>query len=115
MGATKHYHPISLHVIRGAAEYCGWKFGKIKQTSSSPTGGDARYICEIEKMPRGMEIFSIDTIEKQLQHCFMDDIVVKALYRNQARKWYCVIEVALNVIDDTAIQVPFNEDGALPT
>jgi len=76
MGATNGYHPISLHVIRGAAEYCGFKLGKIRRIASLPAEGKAIYNVEIDHAPQGWQGWSTKTYRHQLQHCFMDDIKV---------------------------------------
>jgi len=76
MGATSGYHPISLHVIRGAAEYCGFKLGRIRRIASLPAEGKAVYNVEIEHAPQGWQGWSTKTYRHQLQHCFMDDIKV---------------------------------------
>lgn len=77
MGKTTLYHPIPLSTIRGAAEYCGWKFGTIKQIRSHPDTGFSRYIVKIHSMPVELHNQPIEVIHNRLQKCFMDDIRVQ--------------------------------------
>jgi hypothetical protein len=96
MGKTVHYHPMSLHVIRGAAEYCGWKFKKITWIHGRAETKRAAYMCEIDQMPRGAVDWPIRTIKDQLQHCFMDDITVDSVWCRPDGRWLCHIVVDLN-------------------
>jgi len=113
MGATKHIHPISLHVIRGAAEYCGWKFGKIKQTFYHSAINAAVYLCIIDRLPRSADEWPLDTICKQLQHCFMDDITVKSVWRNEAGVWFARLIVKIDGPSDTELEAAQIESTAL--
>lgn len=76
MGEKTGYHPMSLHVIRGAAEYCGFKIGKMERIAQMPNEGKAIYSVVIQDAPKGWRDWPITTYRKQLQHCFMDDIRV---------------------------------------
>jgi len=96
MGATTLYHPISLYVIRGAVEYCGWKFGRIKQLTANADLGTARYLCKIDTMPRNAINWPVKTYQSQLQHCFMDDIIVERVTAHSDGSAYCVLAVTLN-------------------
>jgi hypothetical protein len=95
MGKKTLYHPISLHVIRGAAEYCGWKFGKLNQIAGDIETGHALYIAEIVIMPRGASLWPESVKLKQLQHCFMDDIKVVALSQSFKGKWRAKLSISL--------------------
>lgn len=97
MGKKVHYHPISLHVIRGAAEYCGWKFRKITWMYGREENKRAAYTCEIEHLPRGSADWPVKTIKSQLQHCFMDDITVDSVWCRPDGKWLCHLVVQLEV------------------
>lgn len=76
MGKITRYHPVSLHVVRGAAEYCGFKFGQVKQTKSDPTGLSATYHVTIEKIPDRVKNENIGGIRSALVNCFNADIRV---------------------------------------
>ncbi len=96
MGKTTLYHPISLHVVRGAAEYCGFKFGKIKQIYGNQTQRKAIYSAEIERMPG--DLFKMGTllrVQHDLQECFMDDIRIEWVHVHQSGLWSCRITIAL--------------------
>jgi len=96
MGKTSGYHPVSLHVIRGAAEFCGWKLGKIKRLTETPMLQSAEYRIEIEHQPRGAEGWPPKFYQRQLQHCFSDDIVVTQVELSTHRKAYAYLRVRLN-------------------
>lgn len=93
MGATTLYHPISLNVIRGAADYCGWKLGKIQQRTSDFKRCEATYQVYIQKMPKGMEDTPVSVITRQFQHCFMNDIQVTHLYKTARGNWFARLHV----------------------
>lgn len=96
MGKHSLYHPLSLNVLRGAAEYSGWKIGRITQVSADQSRSTARYCLTIERMPRGASEWPIGTIRKQFQHCFMDDITVSAVWISPHGQWYSDIVVTLD-------------------
>jgi len=107
MGKTTLYHPISLYVIRGAAQYCGFEFGKIKQLFASVEGGRAVYTADITKMPRDlMKSGSLLRIHHDLQECFMDDIRIDWVHVKQSGLWSCKITVNLTNIDSQASLIP---------
>lgn len=95
MGKTTKYHPVSLHVIRGAAEYCGWKFSEIRQRSSYPDLGKARYVAVIEAMPKRVWGTPTTNMQEDLQGCFLDDIRVHWLHQVKSGKWWVDIQVNL--------------------
>jgi len=93
MGAVTLYHPIPLSVIRGSAEYSGWKFGRIIQLCSDEESGTAAYSCHIERMPEGLGIYPVGVILTQLQHCFSADINPIRVWFTKEQHWFCEIEV----------------------
>lgn len=93
MGAATCYHPVSLHVIRGAAEYCGWKFGRIKQKWAFPEQRQARYDAELEILGCDPKTTPITEMSMRLQDCFMDDIRVHWLHQLPSGKWACQLQV----------------------
>lgn len=112
MGATKGYHPVSLHVLRGAAEYCGWKLGKIKKIAEIPEQQKAVYVVEIAKEPNGAENWPPKTYRKQLQHCFMDDIRVTTVRLSTSGDNTAVFTVQLNRAPmDEALEASQNESA----
>lgn len=95
MGKTTLYHPVSLHVIRGAAEYCGWKFSKIHQTDCDKDRKSARYVAEVTTMPKRVWGKTTLIMQNELQECFLDDIRVHWLRQSRTGKWYVDIQVTL--------------------
>jgi hypothetical protein len=95
MGKTTLFHPVSLHVIRGAAEYCGFKFQKVHQLNSFPADGSARYNVTIVGFPAGWDKKPLDLMQSALQNCFMDDIRVHWLRRNRNDEWMAHLQVNL--------------------
>jgi len=95
MGATTLYHPISLHVIRGAAEYCGWKLSTIKQIGANPEITSALYEVTIVEFPAKLDTYGPEIMLKQLQHCFMDDIEVLKVWFTRNGTWKCEIHCQL--------------------
>jgi len=75
MGKTTLYHPIPLSTLRGAAEYCGWKFGKIVQVWSDPERQEAKYRVEISVVPNVL-VQDVRQYKTLLQRCFMPNIRV---------------------------------------
>jgi hypothetical protein len=114
MGKTTLYHPISLHVIRGAAEYCGWKFGKIKQLDSSPGLSKAHYEARIELMPRNLAASSLEKMQDELQKCFMDDIRVHWLHKTRRGLYACRLSVSLGQPPDPDELIVELEAAGLP-
>ena len=96
MGKTTLYHPISLHVIRGAAEYCGWQFGKLKQTWSDPETLSARYEATIQQVPPLFRDYSLAMLLRELEKCFMDDIRVHWLHYTKSGVLGCQLAVQLD-------------------
>lgn len=96
MGATKGYHPISLHVIRGAADYCGWTIGKIVKLSEDIDNQKASYRILIDKGPARCDDWPPKVYRRQLQHCFMDDIRVKDVDLSTRGTAIATLEVQLN-------------------
>jgi len=116
MGKTTLYHPVSLHVIRGAAEYCGFQFGTIKQKWSDREKQTARYDVEIVKMPGDlMETGTLLGIHHDLQNCFMDDIRVHWVHMTQSGTWACQLAVGIPAGDAGLIPNPEPSIEPLPS
>jgi len=96
MGKTTLYHPVSLHVIRGAAEYCGFKFDKIHQLNGYPELKTARYNITVVGFPQGWDKQPLDIMQSMLQECFMDDMRVHWLRRNRDEKWMFHLRVEIS-------------------
>lgn len=95
MGKITRYHPISLHVVRGAVEYCGFKFGALKQSASDPTGLTATYVAEVTKLRSDCKDRSLAYVKSELQQCFNADIKVLELRGNAAGKLRAIIRTSI--------------------
>lgn len=93
MGKKTLFHPISLHVIRGAAEFCDWQFGKITQKWSDAEKWSARYDAVIEKMPFDPEKYYHSSIQQYMQDCFPDGVKIHWLHQLKNGKWACQLQV----------------------
>lgn len=51
MGKQTRIHPVSLNVIRGAAEFGGFKLGKLRQTSFDEQSNVGYYKTEVLVIP----------------------------------------------------------------
>jgi len=100
MGKTTLYHPVSLHVIRGAAEYCGFQFGKLKQLWSDPKKMTARYEATIQQVPALFADQSTMVIQNELQNCFMDDIRVHWVHHTRSGVLACHIQTCVMERDE---------------
>lgn len=87
MGKTTLFHPVSLHVIRGAAEYCGWRFGKIKQTFADLDNDIAIYDAEIVVIPDRVKGAFFSAMLEDLRACFVSDIEADWLRQTKSGKW----------------------------
>jgi len=107
MGATTLYHPISLHVVRGAMAYCGWKCGKIQQITADFANTTAKYKLEIVDMPKSLSIYGAQIVAKQLQHCFAADITVNRVWNSRSGIWYAEITAAAGMVQE---ELPATDD-----
>jgi len=95
MGKQTLYHPVSLHVVRGAAEYCGFKFGKLKQVKSDPTGLTATYSAQIVELPKAVKHGNIEYIRQALADCFNADIKVLAVRQSTTGSLTCTLRTCI--------------------
>lgn len=96
MGKTTLYHPLPMSVLRGAAEYCGFKFGRITQYYCDKPNRTAIYNVTIAKMPGNLETTgTLLGIQHDLQECFMDDVRIHWVHVTQSGFWSCRITVIM--------------------
>lgn len=96
MGKVVHYHPVSLTVLRAAAIYGGFRFGKISQTVVNSAEQMAVYIVEIVAFPDHLYPKEPEVIETALQGCFAADVKVASVYfTSRLKKWKCCLIVRL--------------------
>jgi hypothetical protein len=98
MGKTTRVHPVSLHVLRGAAEYCGFHFGRLRQTKLNLEGTRAWYTAIIVEFPAGMDPdrAPVSTMLGALRSCYASDVWVTALWRSRSGVWSADLDVELN-------------------
>lgn len=96
MGKTTGYHPISLHVIRGAAEYCGFEIGKIQRIAEWPAEEKAIYRIEVRDGPGGWRDWPPNVFRRQFQHCFLDDIKIKDVVMRADRPIIAIATVQMH-------------------
>jgi len=114
MGQQTLYHPVSLNVIRGAAEYAGFKLREIRQIASDQEFKRATYNARIVEMP--LECFQVSEaeIEKRLQACFMDDVRVSWVHRTYTGRLCCVLNVNLTLSDEQGKVLTVQSSEELP-
>jgi len=95
MGATVRFHPISLHVIRGGAAYCGYRLGRIRQIELSEDRTCAKYVTTIEGYPLDLDNPSLIDHMQTLNECFVSDIQVMRIWQTYGNKIYVEIWVQL--------------------
>jgi len=95
MGKTTRFHPVSLHVIRGGAAYCGYKLGRIRQTELSEGRTRAKYVTTIEGYPLDLDNPSLLVHRHTLNECFVSDIQVLRVWQTYGNKIYVEIVVHL--------------------
>ena len=103
MGKATLYHPVSLHVIRGSAEYCGFRFGKLRQTDTKPEEKRAWYVAEVVDFPGGLNPAkaSVQTLKGALRKCFNDDIAVTGLWVTRQGRYWAQLDVQLNRVPES--------------
>jgi len=95
MGKTFRFHPVSLHVIRGGAAYCGYKLGRIRQIELSEHRTRAKYVTTIEGYPLDLDNPSLLDHQRTLNECFVSDIQVSRVWQTYGNKIYVEIAVHL--------------------
>lgn len=110
MGKTTCYHPVSLHIIRGSAEYTGFRFGKIRQLDSDFNQCWARYEAEIISIPSDLPENSMSRLQEELQLGFCEDVAIQWVHRTKTGKLVCQIDADLNRHTVTADEVIAGQD-----
>lgn len=111
MGKQTHYHPVSLHVVRGAAEYCGFQFGKLKQVKSDELEKSATYVAEIKMIPLRCVEMPLRGVMKELSDCFNVDIVVLEMRQSSKSGFSATILTRIPQDPVNAEESPVNRDG----
>jgi len=92
MGKRTLFHPVGLHIIRGAAEHCGYLFGRLKQTGISHDLKHAVYVTEIVEMNAEDRDNGLSEIQFDLDACFAEDVNVTLIWRTRSGKLMVQIE-----------------------
>lgn len=74
MGKITLYHPVSLHVLRGALMYGGFTVGKFIQHNSNRDLQYATYEVEIKTWPDKIAQVSPELLKVHLNNCFASDV-----------------------------------------
>lgn len=88
MGKQTRFHPVSLNIIRGAAEYSGFKLGKLRQYDNSEVLGYARYTVQILECPQDCQKVELLTIKQKLSSAFSWDVSVRDVWVTRGQKIY---------------------------
>jgi len=94
MGKYTLFHPVSLNILRGAAEWHGFKLTRINQTILKADRSGARYRVELE-VPTILLKDSVSSIKDCLQSCFMSDVSVLGLWHTKTGKYVADIETRI--------------------
>lgn len=113
MGATTLYHPVGLHVIRGAAQYAGFEFGKIKQLKADPEAGTALYNATIQVVPHELAFTPLWQIWARLSSSFMDDIMVSKIGYSKSGVLTCWLDVNIKQVNDVELEAAELDSTAL--
>lgn len=92
MGRTTRFHPVSLRVIHGAAEFSGFRIGKLRQTDVNEPEGTAQYDAPIISMPKDVEQANPKTIQHRLDSAFSSDVGVLSVWITRRGTWMCSLE-----------------------
>jgi len=87
MGKQTRFHPVSLNVIRGAAEYCGFRLGRIQQLSFDPKTETARYRVALLDMPGELRGISLGEMQISIEGCFSVDVDITRVWFDRAGKY----------------------------
>lgn len=111
MGKKTLYHPVSLNVLRGAAEYGGFVFGKFRQIGVDQLRGKATYEVQIVGIPQDESVMDLPHLWKVLKRCFSTDVTVDHVWLTKQgaikAQLHCVASERLspvNVDDSRAMQ-----------
>lgn len=97
MGKQTLYHPVSLAIVRGAAEYGGFKLGRMRQTWFDKSRGEASYATTLESIPQDCVDAPLHAIRKALSGLFASDVDVISVYQNRVGRMFVQIFCHTNV------------------
>lgn len=91
MGKQTLYHPVSLAIIRGAAEYGGFKLGKMRQTWFDKDRGEASYTTTLESIPQDCQDAPLHAIRKALSGLFASDVDVISVHQSRTGRIFAQV------------------------
>jgi len=101
VGRKTLYHPVSLNVIRGSLELCGFKPGTIRQTVANETMKWAYYTVTLIDPPNDFKDLNQFQQIKMLNGCFAADITVYWAGWNTKGQWCMNITSRLVDVQDS--------------
>lgn len=97
MGKQTRSHPVSLNVIRGAAEYSGFKLGRIRQNFYSAVDGIAKYTINVLAAPENC-LPNPNDIRRLLNQAFARDCFIENVWVTPQGNWYAVLKTSITVV-----------------
>lgn len=88
MGKQTRFHPVSLNIIRGAAEFAGFKLGKLRQNAPADDSNPAKYTVQLLDFPYDCQKQELLTIKDKLNGAFSLDVVVDDVWVTRSGKIY---------------------------
>jgi len=95
MGRQTRFHPVSLNILRGAAEYAGFKLGRIKQISPPGVSDHAKYIVPLLELPFDCQKQELLVIAARLNSAYAADVLVTNVWATYGGKIYAVLETCV--------------------
>lgn len=92
MGKKTLYHPVSLNVLRGAAEYGGFALGKFRQTKFDETTNVATYDAVITKIPTRLEQSNFKILAAHMNGLYASDVEVLQVWITRRGKLMCELQ-----------------------
>lgn len=116
MGKQTKFHPVSLNVLRGAAEYGGFKLGKVRQLTYEEWSNSASYKCDLVQFPPDCDL-NPDKLHKTLNGLYAADVEVQLVWKTRSGNWHCILHTYSDLPFSTrqaAIERERQGQGILP-
>jgi len=82
MGKQTRLHPLPLSVLRGALEYCGWKFKTLRWVADSQFQDYVLYKVSKLSPPLAAPRMDVHAIKVALQRCFTSQVEIAGVTHN---------------------------------
>jgi hypothetical protein len=86
MGKQTLVHPVPLSVLRGALEFCQWKFATLKQVKDRIHAKEVVYKVTSLKPPKDAPRMDPQGVQHTLQNCYTSQIYVERVLMDSAGK-----------------------------